>query len=303
MMPINKQTLALIGANGMLAQAVTSAARHDYVVVPLDLPEFDMTDSALVDRVLGQIDPDVIVNCAAYTNVDGCESAEALATRVNGEGPGTLARVAQALDATLVHLSTDYVFDGSKTTPYTEEDIPGPQSAYGRSKLAGERAILGSGLEKFFIVRTSWLYGPGGKNFVETILHLAAQRDELRIIADQVGTPTFTDDLADAIFRLLNVTRHSSPVTAPKPYGIYHFSNQGQCSWYEFAAEIVTQARKQGVPVKAQRVVPITTAEYPLPARRPAYSVFSKDKYQRVTGAQVPDWQASLVTYMSCRSK
>jgi dTDP-4-dehydrorhamnose reductase len=143
----------------------------------------------------------VIINCAAFTNVDACETQEALATRVNGDGPGHLARTAHRLGAALLHVSTDYVFDGQKGRPYGEDDPPNPRSAYGRSKRAGEEAILASGLERWFIVRTSWLYGPGGKNFVETILRLAQEREELRVVADQIGTPTYSEHLAAAIFR------------------------------------------------------------------------------------------------------
>ena len=285
----------------MLAAAVLAVAGEEWDIISLDLPEFDMTDQENVNRVMREIHPDVIINCAAYTNVDGCESEEALATRVNGVGPGYLAAAAKDLGAILVQISTDYVFDGLKTSPYMEEDMTHPQSGYGRSKLAGEKAILESGLEKFFIIRTSWLYGPGGNNFVETILRLAKERKELRIVADQVGAPTFTHDLANAIYCLLLVTSHPSPVTASALYGIYHFSNNGQCSWYEFAQEIVAQAQECGEPVKVQRVLPIRTEDYPLPATRPTYSVFSKEKYKWVTGAQVSDWRSSLSIYFKLR--
>lgn len=290
--------IALIGANGMLAQAVRKAASAEYEIFPFDLPDFDITDGEQVLAKMSAIKPNVIFNCAAYTNVDGCESEEDRATRVNGDGPGYLAKAAKATGATLVHISTDYVFDGEKTTPYTEEDPTGPMSAYGRSKLAGERAILESGLEQYFILRTSWLYGPGGKNFVETILRLAKERVELRIIADQIGSPTFTEDLAEAIFQLLNLTRHSSPVTR---HGIYHFANEGQCSWYEFACAIVEEARRAGEELKVERILPIKTEEYPLPAKRPAYSVFSKEKYRTATGSVVPEWRESLKRYFEDR--
>lgn len=297
------RTLAVIGSNGMLAQAVTQLVPDDYTFVPLDLPEFDLTDSALVDKTLGSVRPDVIVNCAAFTDVDGCEAEENPATRVNGTGPGNLARSAKALGAVLIHISTDYVFDGSKQTPYMEDDVPCPQSAYGRSKLAGEKAILESGLEKFFIVRTSWLYGPGGKNFVETILRLAKEREELRIVADQIGTPTYTHDLAHALFSLSRVTNQSSPVSAHSPYGIYHFSNEGLCSWHEFAEEIVKVGRELQMPLKAKRILPIPTSDFPLPAQRPAYSVFDKRKYLEVTGASIPEWQDSLRKYFTMRQQ
>jgi len=169
------QRLALVGASGMLAGMVQRLAPKNYDIAPLDLPDFDLADRVGVLSAMEKIRPDVIVNCAAYTNVDGCESNEEVALLVNGAGAGYLAEVAKELDATLVHISTDYVFDGTKKSPYAEEDTVNPKSAYGRTKLQGERAILESGLEKFFIVRTSWLYGPRGKNFVETILRLGEE--------------------------------------------------------------------------------------------------------------------------------
>lgn len=288
----------LVGAKGMLAQMVARCAPTEYQLVPFDLPEFDLTDVVLVERTLQAEMPAIVINCAAFTQVDACETEEALATRVNGDGPGILARAALNIDATLVHISTDYVFDGLAATPYSETDPTAPQSAYGRSKLLGEEAIRQSGLEKYFIVRTSWLYGPGGKNFVETILRLAAERDELRVVADQVGGPTFTGDLAQGLFNLLAL---DSPVSPPAPYGVYHFSNAGQCSWHDFACEILAIARERGLPTKAERIVAIRTEDYPLPARRPAYSVFNSKKYQRVTGASIPGWQVSLRTYFDLR--
>jgi dTDP-4-dehydrorhamnose reductase len=211
-MSMNHRKFALVGSNGMLALKVCEqASAAGYEVVGFDLPNFDITNRVQVLSEMERVQPAIIVNCAAYTNVDGCESQETLATLVNGAGAGNLAHVARALGATLVHISTDYVFDGNKAGPYVEEDTTGPQSAYGRSKLAGEQAILASGLERYFIIRTSWLYGPGGKNFVETILRLATERDELRIVADQVGSPTFTGDLAAAIFSLLASNASDQP--------------------------------------------------------------------------------------------
>lgn len=288
---MTKQRLVLVGAGGMLASMVRSLAPKSYDVVPLDLPGFDLTDRDGVVSTMETLRPEVIVNCAAYTNVDGCETNEEAALLVNGAGPGYLAEAAKKLDATLVHVSTDYVFDGRKNTPYTEEDPVNPQSAYGRSKFQGERAILESGLEKFFIVRTSWLYGPGGKNFVETILRLAQEREELRVVADQIGNPTYTRDLAEAIFRLL----------ANAASGIYHVSDQGTCSWYEFAREIVAEFVRRGGQIKVKKIVPIATAEYPLPATRPAYSVLSKNKYEATVGVSLPSWQVSLARYFDAR--
>ena len=313
----SKARIALIGSNGMLATMLKQVVPASCEIHPFDLPEFDITDRTQVLDRLTSLRPEVIINCAAFTQVDRCETEEALANRVNGEAVGFLAEAAKAADATLVHISTDYVFAGDQTRPYREDDPTAPQSAYGRSKLLGEQAILSSGLEKYFIVRTSWLYGPGGNNFVETMIRLAKEREELRVVADQVGSPTYTADLAEAIVRLvasdklrvtskgsLSVTRHPSLVTdfPSPPFGLYHFANEGQCSWYEFAEEIIALARKHGEPIVTQRVVPITTGEYPLPAKRPAYSVMSKEKYKAATGMQIPDWQKSLRKYLGNRT-
>ena len=294
--------LALIGANGMLACKVRELAPPDYVISNYDLPEFDITNREQVMAEMMHLQPAVIINCAAFTNVDGCESQEELAAKVNGFGPGCLAEAARQVGAVLVHISTDYVFDGRKTAPYQENDPVGPLSAYGRSKLAGEQAILASGLERYFLLRTSWLYGPGGRNFVETIIRLAHERDELRVVADQFGSPTYTGDLAEAIFNLLGLADHSSRLTAHDLYGIYHFSNSGQCSWYEFASEIIAQMKGRGEKLRVERVVPIKTEDYPLPAARPAYSVFSMEKYRQATGAFPPDWCESLGNYLQERN-
>jgi dTDP-4-dehydrorhamnose reductase len=287
--------LALVGANGMLAQMVKMLAPADYAITCLARPDFDISDRSNVFSVLTCIQPDVIVNCAAFTNVDGCETNEEQAFRINGAGPGYLAVAALELGSTLVHISTDYVFPGDKMEPYMEGDPTGPVSAYGRSKLAGEQAIVSSGLTNYFILRTSWLYGPGGNNFVETILRLARDREELRIVADQQGSPTYTEDLARAIFSLLATTKESPS------YGLYHFSNNGSCTWYEFADSIVNLARSNNLPVKVGSLCPIRTEEYPLPAKRPAYSVFSKTKYEEVTGQTAPYWHDSLMNYFNVR--
>lgn len=294
---MSKRRIALIGAKGMLASMVSRIAHKTDQIHPLDLPDFDVTDRDQVLRAIANIQPDVVLNCSAFTNVDGCESQEELATAVNGSGPGYLAEAARESGAVLVHISTDYVFDGTKQAPYAEEDSPNPVSAYGRSKLAGERAVVESGLERYFILRTSWLYGPGGKNFVETIIRLASEKEELRVIADQIGTPTYTEDLARAIFNLLALKTSTSSLI----YGIYHISNEGLCSWHGFADAIVDEMRHRGLPVSVGRVMPIRTEEYPLPATRPAYSVFSKEKYRSATGISLPEWRSSLSRYFAIR--
>ncbi len=296
-----QKKLLLVGGNGMLASKIAATAPSDFQITTVDLPEFDMTDKGQVLSVIDAMQPEVIINCAAYTNVDGCETEPELANRVNGVAVGYLAEAAKRVDATLVHISTDYVFDGEKKTPYIEEDQTNPQSVYGHSKLLGEQAILSSGLKKYFIVRTSWLYGPGGNNFVETILRLAGEREELKIVADQVGSPTYTGDLADAIFNLLGISP-SPQFSTPSPFGIYHFANEGQCSWYEFAKEIVAVARQSGMSLTVNNILPIKTAGYPLPATRPAYSVFDKSKYKQSVDKEIPAWQVSLGEYFAIRN-
>ena len=293
--------LALIGANGMLATAIRKLAPAEYLIQRYDLPDFDLTSREQVFSLV-ECPPDIIINCAAFTNVDGCEEQADLAMRVNGEGPGLLAELAKEIDAVLVHISTDFVFDGTKESPYLEDDRLQPLSVYGKSKLLGEQQILQSGLRQYFIVRTSWLYGSGGNNFVETMIRLAKEKSELKVVADQRGTPTWTEDLARAIFALLSLsplTPHPSLVTAP--YGIYHFSNEGACSWFDFASEIVAQLRTTRA-VKVEQLLPIPTEGYPLPAARPKYSVMSKDKIKQVTGLVIPDWQESLKAYLGQRN-
>ncbi|BCA80092.1 dTDP-4-dehydrorhamnose reductase [Desulfuromonas sp. AOP6] len=299
--PSVSRTIALIGANGMLASAVKRVLPPGYQLMAYGLPDFDITNRSQV-LALQDSAPDIILNCAAYTNVDGCETQHELAMQVNGEGPGLLAQLASEIDAVLVHVSTDFVFSGDKKEPYHEEDPTGPLSVYGQSKLLGEQRIIESGLKKYFIVRTSWLYGLGGNNFVETMIRLAKERTELKVVDDQWGTPTWTDDLAEAIFQLLTLgdTPHPSPLTPPSPYGVYHFSNEGECSWYQFAVEIIDQARKSES-LKVENILPIPTEGYPLPAQRPKYSVMSKEKYKAATGRQVPEWRESLGKYFQER--
>jgi dTDP-4-dehydrorhamnose reductase len=291
------RTIVIVGANGMLAHKVIETANSADRLVLLDLPEFDITNRVAVLQKMAEICPDIIINCAAYTQVDKCEEEEALALRVNADGPGFLAEAGKICGAILVHISTDYVFSGNADSPYSEDAPTGPLSAYGRTKLKGEQAILASGLKRYFILRTSWLYGPGGPNFVETILRLAKERDELRIVADQFGSPTYTGDLARAIFNLLEIAEGGLETI----YGLYHFSNNGSCSWYDFATEIVARANDFGLEVKTQTVTPIATDDYPLPAIRPAHSVFNKSKYEAVAGESIPQWQISLKLYLAER--
>lgn len=286
------KSIALIGANGMLASAIKKLVPDDFSLTGYDLPEFDLTSHSSVFE-LQEASPDIIINCAAFTNVDGCESQADLAMRVNGAGPGLLAELAKKTGATLVHISTDFIFDGSKSMPYEEDDLPNPLSMYGRTKYQGEQSLLEVGIDNYFIIRTSWLYGAGGNNFVETILRLASERERLNIIKDQRGTPTWTEDLARAIFALLETDQ----------FGIYHFSNEGDCSWYDFTLAIIDEAKGHKLPLKVKEITPIPTEAYPLPATRPAYSVMSKMKIASVLQAEVPFWQQSLKNYFQLRQQ
>ncbi|OQY17954.1 MAG: dTDP-4-dehydrorhamnose reductase [Desulfobacteraceae bacterium 4572_35.1] len=292
--------IAIIGANGMLASMLRATVSETVALHLYDLPEFDITNATQVDTVLGDLQPDVIINCAAFTQVDNCETQQELAFAVNGQGPANLAAVAKKIGAVLVHISTDFVFSGDATTPYNEEAVTNPLSVYGASKRQGEQAIINSGLAEYYIVRTSWLYGPNGANFVETIIRLATEREELGIVADQTGTPTYTVDLSNAIWCLLD---HSASLVQGSEFGIYHYSNDGACTWYDFACEIISQLRQANVALKVKKIKPITTDEYPVPAKRPAYSVMSKEKIVTATGLNLPPWQESLTRYLKGRLK
>jgi dTDP-4-dehydrorhamnose reductase len=274
--------LVITGAAGMLGQDLIAAARgagHD--VLALARAELDIADDTAVTRSIRGAGADVVVNCAAWTDVDGAERDEDGALSVNGAGAGNVARAASACGAWTIHISSDYVFDGAKRSPYVESDVVGPVSSYGRSKLAGEREVAAEAPERHTIVRSSWLFGAGGPCFPATILRLAAERDELKVVDDQIGCPTFTRHLARALLDL--ATRESRPV------GILHVAGGGVCSWFEFAREIVAVA---GVSCEVRSC---TTAEMPRPATRPAYSVLRSERDAPI----LPDWQRGLAEYMA----
>lgn len=295
-----KRKIALIGASGMLASMFQQMVSEDIILSLFDLPDFDITDPESIDGHFAKVQPDIIVNCAAFTQVDACESQAGLACQINGCGVGFLALSARKYGATLVHISTDFVFSGESKIPYTEEDVPSPCSVYGQSKLCGEQELIDSGLVNYYIVRTSWLYGPNGGNFVETMIRLSSERSELNIVSDQIGTPTYTSDLVDAVWRLLAVGsyRHCSAAS----FGLYHYSNKGSCSWYDFTCEIIHQLRTLQGHVKVLKINPIKSDQYPLPAKRPAYSVLSKQKIMLATEMTIPTWQESLNRYMNLRN-
>lgn len=277
--------LMITGAAGMLGQdlvAAAGAAGHD--VVGLSRAQLDITDADAVAQALSAARPDVVVNCAAWTDVDGAEGDEAGALGVNGAGAGHLARTAAANGAWTVHVSSDYVFDGAKRSPYLESDRVGALSAYGRTKLAGERAVAQAAPEHHTIVRSSWLFGAGGPCFPATILRLAADRDELNVVDDQVGCPTFTAHLASALVQ----------IAARQPGGLLHVAGGGTCSWYEFAREIVA-----GAGLRCE-VKPCTTADMPRPAPRPAYSVLRSERADEAP--VLPQWRAGLAEYLTAVS-
>lgn len=249
--------ILLTGSQGMLGHAFITLLSSNYRVSGYDLPELDITNLTTIKSNVLKIKPDIIINTAAYTDVDGCETDSDLAYSVNGLGPRNLAIVSNELNIPLVHFSTDYIFDGIGNSPYKEWDLPNPQSVYGKSKLLGEQYVRQL-TNKYYIIRTSWLYGQYGKNFVKTMLRLAQEREELGVVNDQQGSPTYTGDLAIAVSRLIQT----------QAYGTYHLTNRGSCTWYEFALEIFKQAGVNGIQVN-----PITTEELNRPAPRPKYSV------------------------------
>jgi dTDP-4-dehydrorhamnose reductase len=281
--------LIVTGTQGQVARALLERGPPQGVeIVAIGRPELDLADPARVGPALAAMEGDLIVNAAAYTAVDRAESEEPLAMRVNGEGAGAAALAAAKRDLPFVQLSTDYVFDGALDRPYREEDPVAPTSAYGRSKLAGERAVL-SACPRATILRTSWVYSPFGANFVKTMLRLGEARDEVGVVADQRGAPTAALDIADAV---IAVARRL--VEAPRDLettGVFHMSGAGEATWADFAEEIFAEAARRGrSPVAVRR---IATSDYPTPARRPANSRLSNAKLARIFGAKLPDWRAS----------
>ncbi len=274
--------LLVTGAAGMLGRDVMLAAGnagHD--VVGFGRTELDITDATALAKKFDLERPDVVINCAAWTDVDGAEAAEQEAFAVNGTGAGHVAAAAAAVGASIVYVSSDYVFDGAKAAPYVESDQPAPLSAYGRTKLAGEEATVAAN-KRHFVVRSAWLFGIGGPNFVETMLRLAGSGNEVLVVRDQVGSPTYTWHLAYGIVRLIEGIE----------FGIHHMAAAGQCSWYDFAREIFEQAKVEC------KVLSITTEEFGRPAPRPPFSALTS---QREHAIRLPSWQDGLAGYLAQR--
>ena len=278
--------ILLTGASGQVGYELARSLQGVGEVVALDRAQLDLSDLDQVRDVIRRVRPGLIVNPAAYTAVDKAEAEPALAHRVNAEAPGVMAQEARALGAAMVHYSTDYVFDGTQPLARVEDDATGPLNVYGASKLAGEQAIAAAGIPHL-IFRTSWVYGMRGKNFLLTMLRLARERDELRVVNDQHGAPTWSRTIADTTALVLSQAHAGGGEWWKQNSGVYHLSAQGQTTWYEFTRAIVAQAGLEC------RVVPITSAEYPVPARRPQYSALSSERLM-ARFCHLPDWKEAL---------
>ena len=280
--------ILVTGANGMLAKEVKERFHKGNEIIATDVAELDITNEKMVNEVIAEIKPDYIINCAAYTAVDKAEENYELADKINGDGPKNLAKSAKTVGAKLVHISTDYVFGGDLdvSKDYDEDDEKEPVTVYGKTKLHGEQGIE-ENMDEYYIFRTAWLYGVGGNNFVKTMTKLGSTRDEINVVSDQHGSPTYAKDLADIIYQAIE---------KKIPYGIYNATNQGYTTWYEFTKEIL---KEQGIKCK---VNPVTTEEYIdmmkiTQAKRPFNSQLSKNKLLKL-GIQIPEWKDGLKRYL-----
>ncbi|MFC1513132.1 dTDP-4-dehydrorhamnose reductase [Thermodesulfobacteriota bacterium] len=276
--------MIIVGKNGQLGRELLLRAPQGWQVTALGSGEMDIRDREVVSRAIDDLQPDLVINTAAYTAVDQAESEPDLAYALNGHGVAHLAEAAKAVAAKFIQISTDFVFDGRNSTPYQPADRPNPVSVYGASKLEGERLAAAFCGATALIIRTSWLYGAQGRNFVTTMLKLMAERDALRVVADQIGTPTWTGGLADAIYVFAGM----------EVSGIHHWSDAGVASWYDFAVAIQEEALALGMLERAIPVTPIRSEEYPTPARRPAYSVLDKSESWKLLNAAAPHWRVNL---------
>jgi dTDP-4-dehydrorhamnose reductase len=303
-----KSRILLIGRNGQVGTDLASLLPRLGELVALNRQELDLMRPDDIRRIIQEVRPQWIINAAAYTAVDRAERDETTARAVNERAPAVIAEEAKKIGAALVHYSTDYVFDGSKKSPYEETDTPNPINVYGKTKLGGERAIRESGAHHL-IFRTEWVYATQGHNFLLTILRLATQKQELRIVADQIGSPTTSQEIAAATVKIISqlMDKKEEGVRSLATIGgIYNVAAEGETSWYEFAKAILEEASAtarsipwvkaatKGMPFLTERVLPITTAEYPTTARRPAYSVLSRRRLRDCFGIRLPAWRAQL---------
>ena len=279
----------LIGNKGMLGndvEEVLGKNNEKYIASDIDV---DITNYYELESFVRRKGIDWIINCSAYTAVDKAEDEPEKAFRINADGALNIAKIAKLKGSKLIHISTDYVFDGQKKEPYIEEDEPNPLGVYGKSKLEGERNVK-SILNDYFIIRTAWLYGKNGNNFVYTMLRLFDERDEVKVVSDQFGSPTHTVDLAWLIYE---ITKKNS-----KEYGIYHFTNEGKISWYDFAKRIYDISREMGIVKREVKIIPISTNEYPTKAKRPINSYLSKEKVKKIFNLNIRSWNEALRDFL-----
>ncbi len=311
--------ILVTGAKGQLGYKIRQLLSANCKLILTDSDDMDITNPGIVNEVIGREEPKFIIHGAAYTKVDAAEENEELCRRINVYGTENVAKAAKANDATLIYISTDYVFDGKQNTPYSERQTPNPLSVYGMTKYEGEKAVAKI-CDKYYILRIAWLFGElpeghPGTNFVETMLRLAKERNELSVVNDQIGSPTYTGDLVEVIDRIASSGYGNDAriierprLTLPKtetglatdqrptlPYGTYHFSGTGACSWYDFAVEIFKQSN-----IKIE-VKPITSNQYPQKAKRPAYSYLDKSKIEQALAIKVRSWQKMLGEYLDNR--
>ncbi|MBD2725432.1 dTDP-4-dehydrorhamnose reductase [Nostoc sp. FACHB-892] len=281
------KSILLIGSNGQVGKELQQILLPYGNIISVARPTVDLALPDTLRNVIRSKQPQIIINAAAYTAVDKAESESELATAINAIAPLIIAQESQNLGAFLIHISTDYVFDGNGYRPYQETDATNPLSIYGKTKLAGEEAIRET-CAHHLILRTAWVYGTFGKsNFVKTMLRLGSERQELRVVADQIGSPTWAQDIAAVIGQVI-------PQLTPETSGTYHYTNSGVASWYDFAVAIFEEAQQLGFPLKVEHIVPITTAEYLTPARRPAYSVLACGKISAILETHPPHWRQRL---------
>jgi dTDP-4-dehydrorhamnose reductase len=283
--------ILIAGKNGQVGRCLVDLleAQNELTFLALGREELDITDPIQVDKIVSEFKPNIIINAAAYTAVDKAEQESELANAINKDGPQNLAHAANKVNAAIIHISTDYVFDGDSLESYTESDVTAPQGEYGRSKLAGEQAVV-QACPKHIILRTAWVFGEHGNNFVKTMLRLAKTRESLGVVADQFGGPTYAGDIANAIITISKQIARDSHA-----YGIYHFSGFPHVNWYTFAEKIFEIALEQNVHVQPIQVNPITILDYPTPAKRPANSRLNCDKIHNAFGIKQSNWQAALM--------
>jgi dTDP-4-dehydrorhamnose reductase len=277
----------VLGATGQVGTALLSLAKKRHVV-GLTRDQFNLEKLADSQELLRKLNPSFIINAAAYTAVDKAETESDIAYQVNGHSLQALGRLAKELDVPVLHFSTDYVFAGDKLGPYSEEDTPGPVSVYGKSKLLGEQ-VLQREHSKSIILRVAWVFGPTGRNFVKTISRLARERDELRVVSDQTGCPTSALQIAETVYQIVDLA-----LAGQFEWGTYHFSGQPACTWHQFAEAVVATEKRLGFPVRAEKVVAISTSEYPTPAKRPANSVLDDSKLRQTIKSLPDSWQPYL---------